>query len=145
QLDHFRVTAALEVEHAVVRPTVFVVADQTSFGIGRQRRLSSARQAKEDRDIAFSADVSGAVHAHYVSLRKQIVHDRERALLGFTCVRSAADENEALAEVHQDKRWRTRAVTLWISLEARKVDDREFRFVGLRFFAIADEHRAREE
>src|SRR6185369_1151853 len=83
--------------------------------------------------------------AHHVALRQQVVHDRERALLGFTGVRRSTDQDEALAEVHQNERWRSNAVALRIGLETRKVDDREFGLAWLSCTAIADEHRAREQ
>ena len=43
QFDHFRIAAAFEVEDAIVGPAVLVVADQTSFRIGGERRLAGSR------------------------------------------------------------------------------------------------------
>src|SRR5262249_59792671 len=42
QLDHLRVAATLEVEDAAVAPTVLVVADERTRGIGGKRRLAGA-------------------------------------------------------------------------------------------------------
>src|SRR5689334_8181317 len=98
---------------------MLVVADQTSFGISGERSLAGTRQTEEDRDVAFSANVGRAVHAHHVALRQKVVHDRKCALLRFAGVRRATDEHEPLAEVHQDERGRASAVALWIGLETR--------------------------
>src|SRR6185295_17294845 len=91
------------------------------------------------------ADIRRAVHAHHVALRQQVVHDRERALLRFAGVRRSTDQDQTLAEIHQDERWRTGAVALRIRLETRKVDDRKFGLAWLSRTAIADEHRTREQ
>ena len=52
EADHLRVAAAFEVEDAVVRPAVLVVADQVALRIGGERRLPRAGEAEEDRDAA---------------------------------------------------------------------------------------------
>lgn len=57
QLDGFGVATALEVEHAIVVPAVFVIADQQAIRIGGQRGFTGARQAEEYRYIAFIAHV----------------------------------------------------------------------------------------
>ena len=41
KLDALGVTAAFDVEYALIRPTVLVVTDQRAIGIGRKRRLTS--------------------------------------------------------------------------------------------------------
>src|SRR5207244_12356313 len=56
------IAATLEVEDALVRPTMLVVADEPPLGIGRQRRLAGARQAEEERGIVARPDVGRAVH-----------------------------------------------------------------------------------
>ena len=49
QIDRLGVTAAFDVEDAVVAPAVFVVADELALGIGRERRLAGAAEAEEER------------------------------------------------------------------------------------------------
>ena len=38
--DHFGVAAIFKVEHAIVAPAMFVIANQMSSGVGGQRRLA---------------------------------------------------------------------------------------------------------
>ena len=52
QPDDLGIAAALEIEDAVGRPAMFVIADEGPAGIGRQRRLAGARKAEEERRIA---------------------------------------------------------------------------------------------
>jgi hypothetical protein len=70
------------------------------------------------------------------SLRQQVIHDRERALLRFAGVGRAANQNEPLAEVHQDERWRAGAVALRICLKAREVNDRKLGLCGCVSFVL---------
>src|SRR5690606_20987062 len=62
EADHLRVVPALEVEDALVRPAVLVVADELARRVGREGRLAGAREAEEERDVAILTDVSRAVH-----------------------------------------------------------------------------------
>ena len=48
QRDALGVAAALDVEDALVRPHVLVVADEAAQRVGRERGLAGARQAEED-------------------------------------------------------------------------------------------------
>ena len=59
-MNYFRVAAAFEIEDAVLRPAMFVVADQRTVRIRRERRLTGARETEEDRGIAkLAADSFG--------------------------------------------------------------------------------------
>ena len=61
QADALRVAAALDVEDAVVRPAVLVVADERALRVRRQRRLARARQAEEHGHVAVLTFVRGRV------------------------------------------------------------------------------------
>ena len=104
EVDGLRVAAALEVEHAVVRPAVLVVADQRAVRIGRERGLAGAGEAEEDRDVAFGSDVRRAVHRQHVAQRHQVVHQREDRLLDLARILRAADQDHLPREVDQDER-----------------------------------------
>ena len=127
EVDHLRVAAALEVEHALGRPAVLVVADERALRIGRERRLAGARQTEEQRRVARRADVRRAVHREHALLRHVVVHHREHRLLELTGVARAADEDHALGEVEHDERARARAVLRRIGLELGRVQHREVR------------------
>ncbi len=62
QFDGFGVAAAFKIEHAVVIPTVLIIANQTTFRVGGESGFSGTGKAEEDRDIAFFTHVGGTVH-----------------------------------------------------------------------------------
>ena len=49
------VAAALDVEHARLRPHVLVVADERAPRVGGERRLAGAAEAEEERERAVGA------------------------------------------------------------------------------------------
>ena len=145
QLDGFRVAAAFEVEHAVVRPAVLVVADERAVRVGGKRRLAGARQAEEDRDGAVLPDVGGAVHREHVAQRHQVVHHGEHGLLDLARVARAADQDDLAREVHHDERRGVRVVARGIGVEQRRVDHRELRRERFVLIRRVDEEVAREQ
>ena len=48
EVDYLGIAAALEVEYTVVVPTVFVVTDKETFGVGRKVVLPCTGQTEED-------------------------------------------------------------------------------------------------
>ncbi|KAF5214868.1 hypothetical protein ECC02_012483 [Trypanosoma cruzi] len=104
QADCLGVAAALNVEHATVRPHVLVVADQVAVGVCRQRRLSGPAQSKEDRHIALLAHIRARVHAQVVHSWHQLEHHRQDALLHLTSVLRAKDHLLARLEVQRHAR-----------------------------------------
>ena len=110
QVDRLGVATALEVEHAVARPAMLVVADQRAAWIGRQRGLAGAGEPEEQRRVTRGADVGGAVHRQDALLRQVIVHHREHRLLQLAGVARTADEDHAPREVEDDERSRPCAV-----------------------------------
>src|SRR5690606_24976855 len=75
--DDLGIAAAFEVEDALVRPAVLVIADKAARGIGGEGCLSRAGEAEEYGRIALWADIGRAVHGQNPLLRQQVVHDRE--------------------------------------------------------------------
>src|SRR5712691_2827271 len=67
------VTTALDVEDALVRPAMFVVADEPPFQIGRERRFSSTGKAKEQGGVAVRPLVGRAVHRKYALAGESII------------------------------------------------------------------------
>src|SRR6202011_2610624 len=65
ELHRLRVAAAFEIEYTLWGPTVLVVADQRARGVDRDRGLAGARQAEEQRNVAFRPDVGRAMHWHH--------------------------------------------------------------------------------
>ncbi len=125
---------------------MLVVAQQGARGIGRQRRLAGARQAEEDRDIALGSDIGRGVHRQHVLVGQQVVQDGEDRLLDLAGVPGAADRHDAFAEIDQDRAVRGGAVGLRIGLEARQVQDGEFRLEALELLGPGpQEHVAGEQ
>ena len=124
QLDHLRVAAALDVEHALVGPAVLVVADQQPLGIGGQRGLAGARQAEQDRGVAAVPGLGRrAVHRQHALLRHQVVHDREHALLHLAGVLGAEDHELAARERQIDRGGRGHARGVAVRREPAAVVD----------------------
>ena len=73
EFDALGVTAAFEVEHALVAPAVLVVADQAAVRVGRERRLARAAQAEKQRHVAVFADVGRAMHRQHALKRQHVV------------------------------------------------------------------------
>ena len=84
EINGLGIATALHVEHAVLGPSVLVVADELPVGVAAQRGLSRSRQPKEHRDIPLFAHVRRTVHGQDVVFHgKNVVHHREHALLDF--------------------------------------------------------------
>jgi hypothetical protein len=120
QADRLGVTAALEVEHAAVRPAVLVVADQLPRRISRERRLAGAGQAEEQRHVAVGSNIGRAVHREHVLSRQQEVHDAEGALLDLAGVVRPGDHHGLRAEVDDDRHLGAGAVLLRVEFETRR-------------------------
>jgi hypothetical protein len=103
---------------------VFIVTDQPTVRIARQRRLSGAGEPEEERGVAVGADVGRAVHREHALQRKGVVEDGEDGFLDFTGVVRAADEHELLAEVDEDEDLGARSVLGRVALEVRRINHR---------------------
>ena len=133
QPDRLRVAAALEIEDAVVRPAVLVVAQQFARGSAESVVLPVPERPKKTASFAVLADIRRAVHGHDVLARQNVVQEREHAFLDLAGVARAADEDDALREVARDDRLGARAVVERRSAEARQIDDGEFGKEALEF------------
>ena len=146
QPDHLGVAAAFDVEDAVVRPAVLVVADQMALGIGGERRLAGPREPEEHRHAPVAAHVRGAVHRHHVAQRQPVVHDREDRLLDLARVVRPPDEHLRTGRVQDDERAGARAVHLGIGLDGGRVQHERFRLVPTELLlGRIDEERLREQ
>ncbi len=75
EIDGLSVAAAFEVKHAVIVPTVLIIADQLTMRIGRQGGFPGPGEAEEQRHVPCFATVGRAVHRRDAFLRQQVVHD----------------------------------------------------------------------
>jgi hypothetical protein len=141
--DRLGVAAALEVEHALVRPAVLVVADQRPLRVGRQRRLARPREPEEQRDPAVRVVVRRAVHREDAAQREHEVERPEDRLLDLAGVLGVGDQHEALAVVDRDRGAAARSVPSGVGLERRQGQHGPSRRpIGL---ALAHEQVADEE
>ena len=145
ELDAFGVAAAFEIEDAVFRPAVLVVADQRAVGIGGERGLAGAGEAEEQRNVAVLADIGGAMHRHH-ALRRQIEIERgEHRLLHLAGVGGIADQDDLPGEVDGDDGFGAHAVALGVGLEARQVDDRQVRDEACKRGALGADQQLTDE
>jgi hypothetical protein len=100
QIDALGIATALEVEHALVAPTVLVVADQLAVGVCAQGGLARTAEAEEHGGITVLTDVGAAMHAEHATLLGQhVVQHGEDALLDLAGVACATDQDHLLGEV----------------------------------------------
>ena len=133
-LDALRITAALEVEHAGVAPSVLVIADQSAIRIGRQRGLAGSAETEKYRHVALIAHVGRTVHGEYIFLRQDKVQHAENALLHFAGVLGAADEHRFACEIDDDKRLTVDLVFGRVGVKATGVDHGPFGNVRCQLF-----------
>ena len=102
---------------------MLVVADQLAVGVGGQGGLAGAGQAEEHGAVAVVADVGGAVHREHAFLGQDIIHHGEDALLDFSGVLGAADDDQLILIVDQDGSLGAGVIHLRDALEAGGSDD----------------------
>jgi hypothetical protein len=110
QIDALGVAAALEIEHAAFTPTVLVVADQRTIGIGGKGRLAGTGEAEEERHITVPTDIRPTVHGKYILSGKYVIEVTEHTLLDFTGVTRTGDSDQSPPEIEDDRRIRIGAV-----------------------------------
>ena len=142
EIDGLSVAAAFEVKHAVIVPTVLIIADQLTMRIGRQGGFPGPGEAEEQRHVPCFATVGRAVHRRDAFLRQQVVHDREQPFLHFAAVPGTADELNTLAEIKGDKVLGVHPLRLPVGIgAARAVEHHEvWRKAGQLVGAWHDEH-----
>jgi hypothetical protein len=105
QANDLGITAALEVEDALVAPAMLVVADQAAGRVGGERGFAGSAQAEEQGHIVLVMwiDICRAVHREHTFERQQVVQDRKNRLLDLTRVRAVADDGQLLLEKTGDE------------------------------------------
>ena len=103
QIHRLGVTTSFDVEHPIVGPAVFVVADQQAMWVGRKGGLAGARETEQDRG-AMGLSIGGrrAMHREDVFLGHAVIHIGEHRLLHFAGVLRAQDHDFARLEVQVD-------------------------------------------
>eukprot|EP01137_Pigoraptor_chileana_P000325 Opistho-2@36320 len=147
KIDGLGIATALNVEHAVVRPAVLVVANEIALGIRRQCRLAGATQAKEQSDIAIRPLVGARVKRKHAGLGHQVVHDRKHALLHLSRILRAQNDHFAAPKVKRNARGARHALCVTIGREFASVVNC---VIGLAkvlelLHSRADEHIVHEE
>ena len=144
EVDDFGIASALEVEDAVVVPTVLVVADQLALRVGRKGGFARSRQTEEDGGVlALLVGVGRAVHRRDALQRQQVVHVGEHTLLHFAAVPGVDDYLHFFGEVEHDRRFRVESEFLVVlDFGFRGVQHHEIGFAVLLQLLVrrADEH-----
>ena len=128
EVDQLGVAAALEVEHAVGAPPVFIVANQGALWIGGQGGFPGAGQAEENGRV-FPIGVGGTVHGKDALLGENEVHHRENRFLDFAGVAAAADDDFFGRVIDDDEDVRIHPIHGWIGLEMRGMKHGELRLM----------------
>ena len=147
KVDHLGVAAPLDVEDALVRPAVLVVADQAALGIGRKRRFACARQPEEQRHVAVRSFVGRAVHREHTAQRHQVVHHGKDAFFHLAGVLRAEDHYLAPLKREIDARLRGHVRGVAIGRETPRVEDHVVRLaeLGQLLAGGANQHVVHEE
>mmetsp|Transcript_888 Transcript_888/g.1700 ORF Transcript_888/g.1700 Transcript_888/m.1700 type:complete len:535 (-) Transcript_888:1108-2712(-) len=147
QVDGLGVAATLEVEDPVIRPAMFVIADQGAARIGRERRLAGARKAEERRAVVGIADgvVGRAMHRHDAFAGQDVVEQGEDGLLVLARVFRVADQDQLLLEVQRDHRLGGTPMARRVCLETRAVDDGELGNEGRQLFGVRATQQVADE
>ncbi len=127
QLDAFGVAAAFEIEDTLGAPAVLVVANQRAVRVGRQRGFAGAGQAEEHRGVAVGTDIGRTVHRHHALFGQIIIQRGENRFFHLAGIIGPADQDDLSGEIDRDHVLRTHAVAFGIGLEARQIDDGQFR------------------
>ena len=143
QVDNLCIAATLEVEYALVVPSVLVVADEQTLRVGRQSGLAGSRESEEDGGVlSFHVGVGRAVHRSNTLQRQVVVLHREHTLLHLTAIPCIDDNLLAACGVEGHAGLAVQAELLVVlNLSLRCVVDNE---VGLEvsqlLFSGLDEH-----
>ena len=144
EVDELGVAAALEVEHAVGTPPVFIVAHQGALWVGGKGGFPGAGQAEENGRV-FPIGVGGTVHGKDALLGENEVHHRENRLLDFAGVAAAADDDFFGRVVDDDEDVRVHPIHGRIGLEMRGMKHGELRLMRCQTRLIgAHEHVSRK-
>lgn len=147
QTNALGVAATLDVEDTLVGPAVLVITDQSTLGVGRQRRLTSSGQTEEDGDVAIGALVGGGVQGQDVVLDGHLVEeDGEDTLLHFTGILGTQDDHLLLGKVDSNGGGRGHTLGEAVSREGTGVVDDIVRVEVLELLlGRTDEHVAHEQ
>ena len=103
KVNDFGVASAFEVEYTFIVPAVFVIADEESFGVGRECGLTRTAQSEEDGGVlAVHIGVGGAVHRGDAFEGEIVVLHREHTFLHLAAVPRVDDDLFAGSGVESD-------------------------------------------
>ena len=110
EIDRLCVAAAFDVEDAVIAPNVFVVANEMTLRIGRERGFSRAAETEEQGRHARLLIGSGrAMHREQTALRRKVIGHGEDAFLHLAGVFGAEDNKFLVLEAEIDAGRRSHA------------------------------------
>ncbi len=87
------ITTAFKIEHAIIAPAVFVIANEGTFRVGRKGGFTSAAKPKKQGCDAILTFVGRAVQGENAFFRKKVVHVSKDGFLDLTSIKCAAYQN----------------------------------------------------
>ena len=145
QIDHFGVTAAFKIEHAIFRPAMLIIADQFAIGVGRQCGFAGARQAEENRAIAIRPDIDRTMHRHDALGRQSIIEHGKHRFLGLTGIRCAANQNHFLVKIDRNHGLGAAAVARRIGFETGEIQNHKLWFKTFQFIFLRLDEQVLDE
>src|SRR5690606_33800207 len=109
-------------------PTVFVIPDQFSAGIGRKRGFSGAGESKENGGVIIFAHVGTTVHGQGVFVNRQDeIKGRENAFFDFARIAGTSDEGYFSGKVQNGEIVLARAIHFGVCHKGRHAQEGPFR------------------
>ena len=143
QIDRLGIASTLKVENTIVIPSMFVVTNESTVGIGTESRLACSRQTKKESNVAIFAHIGTAVHGKRTLQRQPVVHERKDSLFVLTSVPGAKNDGLFLFHVEHDCRFGMQIVALPVVVDlTAAVDHGKVGLEILEFFFVGgpDEH-----
>src|SRR5437868_6834870 len=133
QADGLGVAAPFEIEDAMVRPAMLIIANEAALGIGRERGLAGAGEPEKKSGASVSSHIGGTVHGQDAPLRQEIIQKGEYGFLDLPGIMSARDDDQAALETQSDAGVAAGAVAIRVEEQVRSG---EYRELGLECMAL---------
>ena len=136
EIDRLGVTAAFDVEDAVVAPDMLVVADEVALRVGGKRRLARAAQPEqrdEELPLCLSAVAEQCIESR-PRFGREVIRHRENALLHLAGVFGAENDEFPVFEAEVNARLGINAGGEAIRWELAGIVDGEVRLAEVRQF-----------
>ena len=147
EIDNLRVAAALVVEDPLIIPAMLIIADEKALVVRRERGLTCAGEAEEERCIlSLLVRICRTVHGGDALEGEVVVHHREHTLLHLAAIPRIDDDLLTTREVKHHRRLRVESeITEVHNTRLCGVVDDKVRLEVLKFFCRRTNEHIRDE